>query len=159
MHTVATRERLVRLQSVGPIMKYVGVFVVLFVLFGAFRLTQVSAQDSIPDISGEYTVSGDGSKGPYTGTAIIAQKGQAVFVTFITEDGKGGTQGFGMIRDGYMVYGFPVTEDIGLGAIYKIDGDKLLGTYIEPDGTVYPEVMTKGNKPTVRAIRVDNAPR
>lgn len=131
-------------------MKYViGGFLALAMLVGGALL----AQDETPEVSGEYAVSGEGSKGNYTGTAIIAQKGQAIFVTFTPDKGEGEVRGFGVIKDGYLTYGFQIADGVGMAAIYKIDGNKLIGTYIEPDGTVFPEVMVKGGNhgPSIRA--------
>lgn len=116
-------------------------------LCGAIFLTSLRAQKlDIPDVSGHYNVEGEGSKGHYAGCVEIAQKDAAVYVRFFTEDdpNEPSSQGFGLIKDGYLVWGFVVAPGIGMGSLYKINGDTITGSYIEPDGTVYPETWVKG---------------
>ena len=121
------------------------VLLILWVLVGA-PIVAATADTTETNITGLYSCDGMSPEGrPYHGKAEIVRLDDTYRILWSLESNSGDVQmmGVGILRNGvFSVSYFGGAPGI---AVYKIDGQKLVGEWTigGADGAVYPETLTR----------------
>lgn len=94
-----------------------------------------------PSVAGTYQITGEGPNGPYTGTAHIIQRGNAIAIRWSSTEGA--LAGFGVVDGSHVAAGYGLRDDYGAAVLYRITEVALVGTWADPSGVVHSETLTK----------------